>query len=248
MSLLTALLFPTLLWLGFWQLDRAQEKTFIAAQNAAQAEAAPISLGEAKTLTDDELAFRRIELVGVFDPDVVILSDNQIRDGRYGHDVYGLFRDVSGGVSLLNRGWIAGDPSRRSLPAVETPVDEFVLVATVYVPPGEPYLLAEESFNDLTFPRLVQSVQSDKLYAALAMVAQQPLFAYELRLEPSAGAGFRRDWPVINVSPEKHQGYALQWFTMAAALLLFFIIRSSNVMDLVRRSPTSSSDTQDREI
>lgn len=248
MSLLTALLFPALLSLGFWQLDRADEKTLIAARNEAQAKAAPISLPDAEALSEEELAFRRIELVGTFDPEVVILSDNQIRDGRYGHDVYGLFRDESGAVTLLNRGWIAGDSSRRSLPAVETPTGELVLVATVYVPPGEPYLLAEETFDELEFPRLVQSVQSDKLYAALAEVARKQPFAYELRLDPGADGGFRRDWPVINVSPEKHQGYALQWFTMAAALLLFFIIRSSNVMDLIRRSPTSSSDTKDREI
>ena len=56
----------------------------------------------------------------------------------------------------------------------------------------------------------------------------------QLRLAADQPAGFRRDWPVVNVSPAKHRGYALQWFTMAAVLLLLFVLRSSNIVGLLR--------------
>jgi len=48
-------------------------------------------------------------------------------------------------------------------------------------------------------------------------------------------------WPVVNVSPAKHRGYAVQWFTMAAALIVFFVFRSSNLWALLR-GKTSGDD------
>jgi cytochrome oxidase assembly protein ShyY1 len=234
-TLLTILLFPTLIVLGFWQLDRADEKSSIALQDAERAVAPPIALAQLATMSEAELAYRRVIVRGHFVPEAVILLDNQIRDGRYGHDVYGVFFDrPSGQYALLNRGWVPGDSSRRSLPDIDVPEAELTLEATVYVSPGKPYLLAEDQFNELDWPVLVQTASSPALYALLGTAVAGELFPKELRLAANAPAGFRRDWPVVNVSPEKHRGYALQWFTMSAALLLFFVFRSSNILSLVR--------------
>ncbi|NCF18346.1 MAG: SURF1 family protein, partial [Haliea sp.] len=41
------------------------------------------------------------------------------------------------------------------------------------------------------------------------------------------------DWKVVNVSPEKHRGYAVQWFTMAAVLTVFYFLRCSNAWQLL---------------
>ena len=41
------------------------------------------------------------------------------------------------------------------------------------------------------------------------------------------------DWQVVNVSPQKHQGYAVQWFAMAAVLFIFYLLRSSNLWQLL---------------
>ena len=41
------------------------------------------------------------------------------------------------------------------------------------------------------------------------------------------------DWQIVNVSPEKHTGYAVQWFVMAVVLGIFYILRSSNLWQLV---------------
>lgn len=238
-TLLTLLLFPTLIVLGFWQLDRADEKTHIAAQDAERAVAQPIPLVQLEATRDADLAYRRVVVSGHFVPDVVILLDNQIRDGRYGHDVFGVFFDrPSGQYALLNRGWVPGDPSRRSVPAIDVPAAELTLAATVYVSPGTPYLLAEDQFGELSWPVLVQTASSPALYEMLGDAVAGELFPKELRLAADAPEGFRRDWPVVNVSPEKHRGYALQWFTMSAALLLFFMFRSSNILSLVRGRPS----------
>lgn len=241
-TLLTLLLVPALVALGFWQLDRAEEKTLIAAQDARRAAAPAQPFAALQDMSDQELAYRRVELQGEFLPDAVLLLDNQIRDGRYGHDVYGVFQtSVSGALLLLNRGWVPGDASRRSLPEVTVPVGPLRLSAVLYVPPGEPYLLAEDRFASLDWPLLVQSASASALAEALESEFAQPVFRHELRLLPDQPGGFRRDWPVINVSPQKHRGYAVQWFTMAAALLLFFVFRSSNVLALLRGSAEKES-------
>ncbi|MFK8042163.1 SURF1 family protein [Congregibacter sp.] len=249
-TLTTALLFPGLIALGFWQLDRAQEKSELALSESQRAIAAPIDVASLIEMPTEERAYRAVTVSGEYVPDAVILLDNQIRDGRYGHDVYGVFYDQDSGQHvLLNRGWVPGDASRRSVPQVEVPMGQFTLSTSAYVPPGEPYLLAEDQFNSLEWPLLVQTVSSPALRKILRADLSGSLLATELRLLAQEPTGFRRDWPVVNVSPEKHQGYAVQWFTMAAALLVFFVIRSSNVLSLGRtgrppeKSLGSSSDT-----
>lgn len=241
-TLMTALLFPGFIALGFWQLDRAEEKTDIAARESQRQGAAAITLVELEALAEQDRAYRKVTLRGHYVSEAVVLLDNQIRDGRYGHDVYGLFLDEpSEQYLLVNRGWVPGDSSRRSLPRIDVPPGDFTLQATAYVPPGDPYLLAEDEFGERTWPLLVQTASSEGLHAFLQGGLPGKLFATELRLTPANPTGFRRDWPVVNVSPEKHQGYALQWFTMAAALLLFFVLRSSNILSLRRGSHSPDS-------
>jgi len=238
-TVLTVVLAPILIALGFWQLERADEKRAIAAKNEVRAAAPAQALASVADRSPQGLAFRRVRLEGRFLPEPVIFLDNQIRDGRYGHDVLNLFLDEAAGeVVLLNRGWIPGDPSRRSLPDVSTPTETLTLQAAIYVPPGDPYTLAPETFASVAPRMLVQQANSPALRTVLESASGRPLFPRELRLEPGEEGGFRRDWPVVNVSPRKHQGYALQWFTMAAVLLLFFVLRSTNlttVLGLRRR-------------
>jgi cytochrome oxidase assembly protein ShyY1 len=39
-----------------------------------------------------------------------------------------------------------------------------------------------------------------------------------------SGDGLVRDWPKPSLGMEKHQGYAFQWFALAATAILFFVI------------------------
>jgi len=245
-TLLTALLLPALIALGFWQLERADEKTAIASQQAARVSAEARPLAELVDLAEPELAYRRAIVSGYFLPGVVIFLDNQMRDGRYGHDVYSVFVDEPSGLAvLLNRGWVTGDPARRSLPDTDIPEGSFRLTASVYVPPGEPYLLAADSVSSLDDPILVQDASARALRQLVSDSTGFRLFPRELRLAPDQPAGYRRDWPVVNVAPEKHRGYAVQWFTMAAALLLFFVARSSNILSVIRGDRGGAPDSKE---
>jgi len=245
-TLLTLVLLPILVALGNWQLERADEKRELAARHAARQSAPPVSLVTLEDRAPGALADRRVVLNGYYLDEPLIFIDNRLRNGRYGHDVVSVFMDeASGEAVLLNRGWVPGDPSRRSLPEVSTPPGVQVLEATVYVSPGDPYVLEADTFEELPPRVLVQENNSPALRRAVEAASSLRLFPRELRLLPGQPTGFRRDWPVVNQSARKHEGYALQWFTMAAVLCLVFVLRSSNlaaVLGYRRRAGEPAAD------
>ena len=56
---LTVVLLPVLVSLGFWQLERADEKTAIAAKNAQRTAAALVSLADLDDRSPEALAYRQ---------------------------------------------------------------------------------------------------------------------------------------------------------------------------------------------
>jgi len=236
LTLFTLVLLPLLVSLGFWQLERAGEKVALAAAQTARMTQPPAPMGD--VVAEERratLAYVPVALEGHFHPRLTILKDNQLREGRYGVDVLTPFFDRGAGQwVLLNRGWVPADPARRSLPAPDTPEAQLRLQASVYVPPGEPYTLAPEQLENISWPLLVQDAADPALRRVLERELDAALFPLELRLAPDEPAGFRRDWPLLNSSPAKHRGYAVQWFTMAAALAVLFVLRSSNLVAVLR--------------
>lgn len=214
-SFLVALLFPGLIALGCWQLARAEEKRELLAAHQARQAAAPISLDELERHPDP--AYMRVQLLGHFDARHSLLLDNRTRDGQAGVEVLQPFYDQNSGLwLLLNRGWLPW-PDRRVPPTFATPDTPLSLRASIYVPLGKPLQL-QQSAAATGWPRLVTAVEADGLWQQLGRGG----LSHEVRLEPGP-ASFRADWPVVAMSPDKHLGYAVQWFALAAALLGLFI-------------------------
>ncbi|MES2819260.1 MAG: SURF1 family protein [Pseudomonadota bacterium] len=214
-TLLVVLFLPILIGLGFWQLSRAEEKTTLLAQQQAQREAAPVALADLSPAT--ESAYRRVRLAGRFDAEHDLLLDNRTQAGQVGVEVLQPFLDQASGLwVLVNRGWLPW-PDRRNPVVFDTPQSALSLTAWVYVPLGAPFQL-QGSPPTNAWPRLVTQVQPAELWKQL----DRSGFPYELRLEPGPAA-FRVDWPIVAMSPDKHLGYAVQWFALAAALCGLFI-------------------------
>lgn len=214
-SVLVLLLLPGLIALGFWQLARAEEKRELLATHQARQQAAPIKLSELERQADP--AYVRVQLQGYFDARHSLLLDNRTRDGQAGVELLQPFYDQNSGLwLLLNRGWLAW-PDRRIAPSFATPDTPLRLTAWVYVPLGEPLQLQTPQ-PAAGWPRLISEVKPDALWQQLGRGG----LSYEVRLEPGP-ASLQSDWPVVAMSPDKHLGYAVQWFALAAALLGLFI-------------------------
>ncbi|MFV0457110.1 MAG: SURF1 family protein [Pseudomonas sp.] len=213
-TLLVLMLLPVLLWLGFWQLERGEQKRDMLERQAAQAQAEPLSPAEVEQMANP--AYSRVHLQGSFDAEHSFLLDSRTRDGQVGVELLQAFQDhPSGRWVIVNRGWIPW-PDRRIPPQFDTPPQPLKLAAWVYAPPGEPFVLNRGMADG--WPRLINYVDIAELWDALGRDG----VAYELRLEPGPTA-YRVDWPITSMSPTQHLGYAVQWFALAAALLGLFI-------------------------
>ena len=232
-TVLTLVLLPVMLGLGLWQLQRADEKAAIAARWEQRKLQQPVPLQQAKIDDTAELEYLPVELTGQFLADQYFLLDNRIYRGRFGYEVLGIMQlTETGQAVLVNRGWIVGDSSRQSLPEVPDINGPVTVRGHVYVAPGAPYLLADLDLEP-GWPKRIQAIEMEKLSPAVEEVAGTALFPYSVRIDPDQLAALTVDWQVINVSPEKHTGYAVQWFTMGIALFIFFILRSSNLWQIL---------------
>ncbi|NBA96967.1 SURF1 family protein [Pseudomonas sp. R5(2019)] len=209
-TVVVCLLLPLMIGLGLWQLGRAEEKRDLLASHAERRAEAPIAAAQLHGL--EAPAFRRIHLRGSFDPHHSVLLDNRIRDGQAGVELLQPFLDRASGLWLLvNRGWLPW-PDRRSPPVFKTPGGTQSLNAWVYVAPGATFQLHADP-TDNRWPRLLTAVGAGQLWSQLGREG----FAREVRLEPGPAA-YRVDWPVVAMDPQKHVGYAVQWFALALAL------------------------------
>ena len=67
---------------------------------------------------------------------------------------------------------------------------------------------------------LVQSLDIQ----ALALARDLSLLRYALVIDEGQPGGLQYDWsPIPQMGPEKHLGYAVQWFGMAVALLIIYV-------------------------
>ncbi len=229
-TIFVLILLPLLLALGYWQLGRADEKQEIARRWQLRQLENPQSL---LSLSQDaaELSYRRVLLHGQFVQGKDFLLDNRIQQGHYGLEVLSPFRTMEGNeLVLVNRGWVEGDASRRSLPIWPAIVGIQTLTGTVYVPPGEPFVLGDPVPGS-GWPRIAQALDMPALEALLG----EPVFPFSVRLDADSPAALTVDWPLMNISPDKHNAYATQWFSMAAMLLFIYIWSSCNFRELLQQ-------------
>ena len=183
-------------------------------------------------LPDDERADRQVVMGARFTPNHYVLLDNRLRGGKFGYEVVA-FAEVDQLAVALNLGWIRGDPSRKTLPDIALPSGVQTVSGRLYQPSGEAFMLGENQLP-AQLPGVVQQLTLSAWQDELQSQLDQPIFPLEIRVDELASVAFDATWAIVNQTPAKHQGYAVQWFTMAAALGLAFIFRSTNLLRWLR--------------
>lgn len=216
--LLAAALVAMLARLGFWQLQRADEKQAAQTRQSERLAAPPLSAGAllAADQAPEGLRFRRAEVAGSYDSPHQFLLDNRTEAGVAGYHVYTpLYVDADRPLLLVNRGWVAAGPRRDHLPPVSVPVAERVVRGTVELPRADLFVLGDAGYGQSGWPRVVQKLDPALVAGALGH-AVAPVV---LLLDPRESDGFSRRWTAyLGIPPERHRGYALQWFALAATL------------------------------
>ena len=221
-TLATLVLFPVLLGLGGWQLDRAQFKQALDARAEAQSALPPAvlgaGLGEA-VLRSESWGHRRVRASGRYLPRQFLL-DNRTRRGVAGYHVLTpLLFDEEGALGVMvNRGWIPLGPDRSLRPELPVP-DGALEVRGRSRMPGETFLLGDAGYGGAVWPQVVQSIELAEMEESLAV----DLLPFVVELDPAEPHGFAREWRTYGgLSPQRHRAYAFQWFALAATLVAIY--------------------------
>jgi surfeit locus 1 family protein len=189
---------------------------------AAAACVAGIALGNWQSGRADEkraaaARLERIVVEGEFAPKYTIYLDNKTRRGRPGYEIVTPLK-LRGSPSyvLVNRGWVAAGATREALPEVPTPAGDIRI-------------------EGLALERLPRVLSLEKASAKVRQSLDVEAYATEtgLKLEPrvieqhsSLPDGLARDWPPHEAGIEKHEAYALQWYSLAALTVVLVIVLS----------------------
>lgn len=230
--LMFVLLFlPLTIALGFWQLDRAEEKRLIIQEQADRELLPALDNNELASATD--LHLRRFDLLVEFDPERYFLLDNRVNRGRPGYEVLNLARlDSQNRLVMINRGWVAADLDRSQLPQIDIPLGPTEVQGYVYSPDTNYFMLGDPSWTG-TWPERIVYADAETIAARLR--DGESLLRYQLRLAEDDASAFLAEWRLVNQQPGRHLGYAVQWFLMAIALLVLGIFANSNLAQLLSK-------------
>lgn len=212
--LLCGLMTGLMLALGTWQLGRADEKRkWQAAMMQPK-----VYQSEWQTRIVDGNLFK---MAGHYLSERQFLIDNKVVDGVPSYDVVTPFLALDGTLFFVNRGAVKAGESRDKLPTLaDINVAEVSLLVRVYAPPKKSFRLSDAQYATAGWPKRVQYYDSDYFSEMLETEQITAVFPNEVRLEPQQAGVLTRHWHRRVLSPEKHMGYAFQWFAMAGTLLV----------------------------
>jgi surfeit locus 1 family protein len=198
---------------GNWQLNRAAEKQRLQAAYERGASDPAIRLG-ARPTSPEQLRLRRVEAVGEFVPQAMVLLDNRIHRGTAGYHVIMPLRIAGTPVHVLvNRGWIAAGTDRSRPPAIDTPAGT-VRIEGIAVMPGRFLELAEADLTGVVW----QNLTIERFIAGRGLQVQ-PIVVEQTN---AVDDGLVRDWPRPDFGIEKHYSYAAQWFIFCGLIVILF--------------------------
>ena len=215
-SILITATFAFLVSLGFWQLDRADEKRGIEA-SIKQANTGSVELiRKEEGLQSKE--YYEVRLQGKYLSDKQFIYDNQIVDQVSGYYVltpYAL--EGQSKAILINRGFIPWNGRRDKLADIVIGQETREIKVQISKPIKRMELKPSEV--GIQFPVLIQSIDLQDM-ADRAKIDFSSVIGL---LDASASNGFIRKWEPYTGSIEKHIGYAVQWFLMALVLAIIGI-------------------------
>ncbi|HLE52255.1 MAG TPA: SURF1 family protein, partial [Anaerolineales bacterium] len=230
-TLLVILAASVMVRLGIWQLDRLAQRREFNARVEAQLDQPPLDLNTADAGADlGSMEYREVIVTGEYDPAGEVALRNQAWDNHIGvHLLTPLKIAGSDEAVLVNRGWVpledysSGDLTQYAEPGmVEV---RGVIRASQSKPeiggradqvpsPGAGKLMAWNLVN-------VPGIAAQEAYPLLpAYIQQEP--------DPQWTSLPYRSQPDLELTEGPHFGYALQWFSFAAILVIgypFYIRR-----------------------
>jgi surfeit locus 1 family protein len=216
-ALLTAALTARL---GFWQLDRASQKTQLQDALVHRQALPPMSSAE---LAGDGVSaaaqhHRRIVLQGSWLPESTIYLENRQMDARNGFFAVTPLLLDDGTAVLVQRGWFPRDQADRArIVAPPPPLGRVTVTGRIAPGPGRVY-----EFSGAASGAIRQNLDVEA-YAHETALKLRPLsLVQEDGKDNTSPDGLLRHWPLPAADVHKHYGYAFQWFALSALAIVLY--------------------------
>jgi surfeit locus 1 family protein len=226
---LTAAVIAACVSLGTWQLGRAREKQALI-DSFERGQRTSVELG-ARTV-DTLPRYQHVTVSGHYDASrQVLIDDMPSSAGHAGYRVLTPFqRPGSAKLLLVDRGWVPLGLRRDILPDVAVTdgpriaagrLDQLPVPGIRVGTAGTP--------GDTHWPRVLLFPTATDLEQVLGV----PVESRIVLLDADRPDGYERVWrPSLEFPPERHLGYAVQWFALGVVALVIFIALS------LQREPT----------
>jgi len=202
--------------LGFWQLQRADEKEQMLNAHHSLAQQKPI-LWEPNNKLPTQ--YQQIQVQGTYLAKTLLL-DNQHHHHQFGYHVISPLLLANGQILLVDRGWLAGDITRQVLPMTKTPTGSIQVQGGVYYPSQKNWRLGQLFEKELDNSVVIELVDTK----IIGQFLHKSVYPYIMRLGEHEASGYVREWAVVAMPPHRHYAYALQWFAMALVVFIIFIV------------------------
>jgi len=203
------------LFLANWQLDRADQKRALQARYDLMQRDPAVTLASKQT-DSARLLYQKVSLHGRFDFAHQIYIDNKLYKGRAGYYVITPFRDDnSGSYVLVNRGWLA--VGNRAIPPQAQQLPGEVRIEGIVTNPNSRFL----ELSAATVQGRVWENLHFKRYAATLPYAVPAVLVEQIN---DTQDGLVRVWDRPDAGAAMHMGYAVQWFAIATAILIIYLV------------------------
>jgi len=203
--------------LGRWQMGRAQYKMDLAAAIETKTSGPALRADDLRTQTDlGALVHRRVMLQGRWIAERTVYLDNRPMGGRQGLWVLTpLQLQDSPEVVLVQRGWIPRDfQDRQRLAPVQTPEGWVNVEGRLALEPGQLYQLEAQDSGLIRQNLTLKKFQAETGFSLLGVLVVQT---------GPASEGLLRQWDRPELGLDKHHGYAFQWFSLSALLVVLYV-------------------------
>ncbi len=220
MTIATVAALVGLISLGRWQLHRAQEKR-------ALYDAFAQGTDSVRTLEADTPVLPRYQHVrarGRYDSGRQVLIDNisNARD-RAGYYVITPFELAAGGWVLVNRGWVPLGASRADKPVIDVPSNAREIEGRTDNLPRAGIQMGDRVPLEPPYP-VVANFPTRAEIEALLHEHRFAEAAQVILLDAAEPDGYLREWQPPGLPPMRHVAYAVQWFGLAAALAVIYVV------------------------
>ena len=222
-SLVFIIFFTLFIKLGFWQLDRADQKKIINMSFVERQNQPPIQLNNKNIqIPIKDIIWHRVSMKGSFLNDKNIILDNQIVEEKAGFLIYTPFKILdSNKIILINRGWYPLSNSRKDIPNIPPIKDMQTIEGEISQMPSSGISLGKvitEKLDESSFR--LQKMD----YEVLSSLISKDLMRYVVKLKkPIFDKTYILDSGMPVPDSDKNYGYACQWFAMAFTLFIIFI-------------------------